>query len=473
MATVAIPKRMIQWVRPFSELILDFEDMKRSKLNWKVAMIYLCRSKAKGMDFLQELSWRGMRHQHIEGVEDYLSQSGQFGYIGFDPTADSLTIGNLVQVMILTFFQRCGHRPIVLMGGATGRIGDPSGKSEERKLLDADLIEDNLSKQIAQVEGLLDFDPKHGAILENNYDFYKDMNVLDYLRDLGKTLTINYMLSKDSVKNRLDTGMSYTEFSYQILQGYDFLHLYRKYGCALQMGGSDQWGNITSGTEFIRRSEPGAKAYAITTPLLTKADGSKFGKSEGGNIWLSPEKTSPYKFYQFWINAADSELPSLLRYFSLKGQEEVEGLEQEHDGNPNAIKKLLAVEITSRIHGNGAAKRAQDVSELIFGRSVNAESIRGFDAETLKAVAGEIPHYTIAKGDLLSSTSWGEVLTERAPVFQSKGDFRRSIKGNALAINKVKLSDDSAAISQSDLLNGGYILVENGKKNKFILSVKA
>jgi len=424
------------------------------------------------MDFLQELHWRGMIHQKIDGVENYLSTPGQSGYIGFDPTADSITIGNYVQVMLLTHFQRAGHRPIALIGGATGRIGDPSGKSEERQLLHADIIEHNVQSQIKQLHKFLDFEGPNAAILENNYDFYKDMNVLDYLRDIGKNLTVNYMMSKDSVKNRLDTGMSYTEFSYQLLQGYDFLYLYKKHGCSLQMGGSDQWGNITSGTEFIRRSVDGGKAYAVTTPLLTKADGTKFGKSEGGNIWMSPDRTSPYQFYQFWINASDKDLSAFTRYFSLKSREEIEALEAEHASNPNGLKAILADEITSRVHSPEASQRAKNVSELIFGRSVNENSIREFDSETLKEVSQEIPSFEVSNDLAHRDLEFSDLLTAHAAVFSSKGDFRRAIKGNALAVNKKKVTDPSLKFSSEEVLNGGHVLIENGRKNKFMVVLK-
>ena len=460
---------MIQRVSPASPLRAVFEDMNRVKLNRKECFVLPLAIKFEGMDFLQELGWRGMIHQKIDGVEDYLSRGGQTGYIGFDPTADSLTIGNYVQVMILTHFQRAGHRPIALMGGATGRIGDPSGKSEERSMLDLDVLEANLQAQTRQLEKFLDFSGPRGAILENNFDFYKDMNALDYLRDLGKTLTINYMMSKDSVKNRLETGMSYTEFSYQLIQGYDFLYLYKKYGCALQMGGSDQWGNITTGTEFIRRSVADSKAYAITTPLLTKSDGSKFGKSESGNIWLSPDRTSPYQFYQFWVNAQDSDLSSFFRYFSLKDQSEIEALEREHADNPNAMKAILAEEITTRVHSEAASKRAQQVSQLMFGRKVDAQTIKSFEAETLTEVSREIPSFTVQASHITEGMTWSDILTQSANVFQSKGDFRRAVKGNALAINKVKLQDAEGNAAEDDILAGGHILIENGKKNKFML----
>jgi tyrosyl-tRNA synthetase len=382
-----------------------------------------------------------------------------------------MTIGNYVQLMILTFFQMAGHQPIVMMGGATGRVGDPSGKDKERQFLDVDLLDQNLNAQISQVEKIFSNSDGPEPIIVNNYDFYKDMSALDYLRDLGKNLTINYMLSKESVKSRLDSGMSYTEFSYQVLQGYDFLVLYRKYGCALQMGGSDQWGNITSGTEFIRRSEPEAKAYAITTPLLTKSDGSKFGKSEGGNIWLDPAMTSPYQFFQFWVNSDDGDLKKFYRYFSVKSKEEILSLEKEFDTDPNHLKRVLAEEITTRVHSKKAYDNARNVSELLFGRGIDAETIKSFDADTLHDVAQEIPNFNV--GGILDSTGMPlvDLLTQNTSIFSSKSEAIRAIKGNALSLNKSKVADKDLVITSEDRLNGGFLFVENGKKNKFILKV--
>ncbi|MDX1684245.1 MAG: tyrosine--tRNA ligase [Saprospiraceae bacterium] len=418
------------------------------------------------MDFLQELEWRGMIHNKIDGVEEYLSTPGQRGYIGFDPTAKSLTIGNLVQIMILSFFKMSGHQPIVLMGGATGRIGDPSGKDKERQLLDYQELDKNLAAQTEQVKKLLSFDEGPEPVFVNNYDFYKDMNVLEYLRDLGKTLTVNYMMSKDSVKNRLEVGLSYTEFSYQVLQGYDFLKLYRSFDCALQMGGSDQWGNITTGTEFIRRSEEGAKVYAVTTPLLTKSDGSKFGKSEGDNIWLDPEMTSPYEFYQFWINADDADLSKLFRYFSLLSKDEIETLERE-TSNPNNLKRMLAEEMTTRVHSSTACERAKRVSELIFGRKTSHEEVMSFDHDTIDQVARVIPSFELPS-ELIGKETIA-LLAENTDIFSSKSEVQRSIKGNALAVNKEKVVNMDHVIESGDIIAGSFVFIENGKKNKYIL----
>ena len=420
------------------------------------------------MDFLQELKWRGMIHNSMPGIEAHLSQS-RTGYIGFDPTSSSLTIGNFVQIMLLRLFQLSGHRPIALMGGATGRIGDPSGRSEERQLKSYDEIDFNVSQQIKIMEKLLDFDGSRSAIMVNNYDFYKDMNVMDYLRDLGKNFTINYMMSKDSVKTRLETGLSYTEFSYQILQGYDFVRLYKDYGCTVQMGGSDQWGNITSGTEMIRRMVEKGEAYAVTTPLLTKADGSKFGKSAEGNVWLTADKTSPYKFYQFWINAADSEIPKLYRYFSLKSRAEVEGLESSLQENPNELKRILAEELTRRVHSGEDFKSVQKVSELMFNRKLDNATLRSFEEADLIAIGNEIPSFKVSSD--ISSLNVVDFLTEATSIFASKGEARRAISGNAVSINKIKITSPDLNMSNDDILNGGFILIENGKKNKFMAKV--
>ncbi len=419
--------------------------------------------------FLEELTWRNMIHDTTPGVEAHLKEGPRVGYIGFDPTAPSMTIGNYVQIMLLTLFQRAGHTPIVLMGGATGRIGDPSGKDKERQLKSYEELDRNLNAQVEQMKRFLRFDGPNAARLVNNYDFYKDMNVLDFLRDVGKNLTVNYMLSKDSVKKRLDTGLSFTEFSYQLLQAYDYLNLFEKENCTIQMGGSDQWGNITSGTEFIRRNTTKGKAYAITTPLLTKADGTKFGKSEEGNIWLDAKLTSPYKFYQFWINADDADIPTYTRYFTLKSKEEVEAMEAA--GDLRAMKAELAKEITSRIHGNEAYNNVLKVSELLFGRNINSNNINELHAEVWEMIANEIPVFT-SSGDTVKNYMIDTLLTEYAGIFKSKGELRRSIKGNALSINKQKITSPDVKITSDNVLPGGYILVENGKKNKFLLKIK-
>ncbi|WP_235299012.1 tyrosine--tRNA ligase [Portibacter marinus] len=424
------------------------------------------------MNFIDELRWRGMLHDMTPGVEDLLSNESVVGYIGFDPTAPSMTIGNYVQIMLLTLFQKHGHTPIVLMGGATGRIGDPSGKDQERQLKSYEELDSNLEFQKKQAEKFLDFEHRSNAArLVNNLDFYKDMNVLDFLRIVGKNLTVNYMLSKDSVKNRLESGLSFTEFSYQLLQAYDFLCLFRQENCVLQMGGSDQWGNITSGTEFIRRNTEEGKAHAVTTPLLTKADGSKFGKSTEGNIWLDPEMTSPYKFYQFWINAADDDIGKYMRYFTLKSREEVESIEKEYADNPQAYKRILAEELTRRIHGDEDYEAVLNVSELLFNKKAGVEYVQKLDVRSLRSISKEIPSYEISASDLSNGIAMDELLTEKASVFNSKSEVRRAVKSNAVALNKEKVKDFDQTVTTDDTLHGQYILGENGKKNQFILQI--
>lgn len=410
-----------------------------------------------------------MLHNSTEGVEEALKSGKITGYIGFDPTAPSLTIGNYVQVMILKLFQQYGHQPVVLMGGATGRIGDPSGKDKERELLSEETLDRNLQHQVNQFRRLLNFEEgENAAILVNNLDFYQDMNVLHFLRDAGKTLTVNYMLAKDSVKNRIEKGLSFTEFSYQLLQAYDFQCLYQKYDCVLQMGGSDQWGNITSGTEFIRRNAEG-KAHAITTPLLTKADGSKFGKSTAGNIWLDPDLTSPYKFYQFWINADDRDVPKFLRYFSLNNQDEISALEASHQENMPELKRILGRELTERIHGEDQYEAVVKVSELIFNRRATPEFLQSLDASDWQAVAAEIPSFSTPSAVLADGVSIVDFLTEATDILPSKGEARRAVKGNAISVNKVKINALDYQIDTQQALSDGYFMIENGKKNKMIV----
>ncbi len=425
------------------------------------------------MNFIEELRWRGMLQDMTPGTEELLQSKKVIGYIGFDPTASSLTIGNLVQIMILKLFQKHGHTPIVLMGGATGRIGDPSGKDKERLLKTEEELDKNLNEQVKQMKKLLDFDyADNKAVLINNYDFYKDMNILDFLRDVGKNLTINYMLSKESVKNRLETGLSFTEFSYQLLQDYDFLYLYKNYDCVLQMGDSDQWGNITTGTEFIRRNVPDAKAYAVTTPLLTKSDGKKFGKSEEGNIWLDPKKTSPYKFYQFFINVDDAMVPNLMRYFSLKSKEEIEAIEEEYKENPREYKKILAEEMTKNIHSAEAFESVMNVSEILFNKKASADKLKSLSVEEFETIAMEIPSFKISKDVFGEKVDIIDLIAELTSIVSSKSDARRAIKGNALSINKEKVTDFDYKVKSDDLIHDRFLMVENGKKNKFIVEVK-
>jgi tyrosyl-tRNA synthetase len=417
------------------------------------------------MDFLEELQWRGMLQDFTPGIEEVLKKEKVTAYIGFDPTATSLTIGNYVQIMILKLFQLSGHQPLVLMGGATGRIGDPSGKDKERVLKSEDELEKNLERQTKQFMKLLDFEQADNkAIMVNNFEFYRDMNILEFLRTVGKTLTVNYMLSKESVQNRLESGISFTEFSYQLLQAYDFQVLFQKYKCILQMGGSDQWGNITSGTEFIRRNL-GEKAYAITTPLLTKSNGKKFGKSEEGNIWLDPEMTSPYKFYQFWINTDDADLKSFFRYFSLKSKPEIESLESNYIDNPRKLKEILAEELTVRIHGTDTYVGVLKVSELLFGQL----AIEALSANQLALVMDEIPTYRIDRSQLATGIPLGQLLTQQTGILTSIGEVRRAVQGNAITINKKKVTDLNFTLDSTQLLYERYVLVENGKKNKYLL----
>lgn len=416
------------------------------------------------MDFLSELRWRGMLQDVTPGLEDYLKTEKVTAYIGFDPTAPSLTIGNYVQIMLLTLLQKYGHKPIVLLGGATGRIGDPSGKDKERQLKSYEELDSNLNFQKEQFKKLIDFnDAENPAMFINNLDFYKDLNILEFLRVAGKTLTVNYMLSKDSVQNRLENGLSFTEFSYQLLQAYDFQCLYNDYGCKLQMGGSDQWGNITSGTEFIRRNI-GGKAYALTTPLLTKADGTKFGKSAEGNIWLDSKLTSPYRFYQFWINAADADIPTFVRYFTFFDQDTI--LKREKDLDIREQKLLLAEELTVRIHGKDAYQAVLKVTDLLFNKPSN-DQIDLSETE-LEMIANEIPTFDISSEAINKNLTINDLLTTESQILSSKGEVRRAIQNNALKLNKEKITSGEDLISLHQLIRNKYIILENGKKNKYL-----
>lgn len=416
------------------------------------------------MDFLSELRWRGMLQDVTPGLEDYLKTEKVTAYIGFDPTAHSLTIGNYVQIMLLTLLQKYGHKPIVLLGGATGRIGDPSGKDKERQLKSYEELDSNLNFQKDQFKKLIDFnDAENPAMFINNLDFYKDLNILEFLRVAGKTLTVNYMLSKDSVQNRLENGLSFTEFSYQLLQAYDFQCLYNDYGCKLQMGGSDQWGNITSGTEFIRRNI-GGKAYALTTPLLTKADGTKFGKSAEGNIWLDSKLTSPYRFYQFWINAADADIPTFVRYFTFFDQDTI--LKREKDLDIREQKLLLAEELTVRIHGKDAYQAVLKVTDLLFNKPSD-DQIDLSETE-LEMIANEIPTFDISSEAINNNLTINDLLINESQILSSKGEVRRAIQNNALKLNKEKITSGEDLISLHQLIKDKYIILENGKKNKYL-----
>ena len=421
------------------------------------------------MNFIEELRWRGMLNDMTPGIEEVLASKKIVGYIGFDPTAPSLTIGNYVQIQILKFFQLAGHTPIILLGGATGRIGDPSGKDKERELKSTEDLDRNLAFQLEQFKLFLDFEGPNAAIIVNNYDFYKDMNVLEFLRLVGKTLTVNYMMSKDSVKNRLETGLSFTEFSYQLLQAYDYQCLYEKYDCILQMGGSDQWGNITSGTEFIRRNSEG-KAYAITTPLLTKADGKKFGKSEQGNVWIDPKLTTPYQFYQFWLNADDADLAKYWRYLSLQSREAIELLETVYADNPNELKRLLAEELTTRVHGMDAVSSVIEVSNILFNKNADASQLKNLSTDQLETIQQEVVSFEFESSTLPINII--DLLTEQCPIFTSKSEARRAVQNNAVSINKVKVTDADYLISADEFMYEKYLMIENGKKNKHILTGK-
>lgn len=424
------------------------------------------------MNFIEELRWRGLIQDMTPELEEAAASEKLTAYIGFDPTAPSLHIGNMVPIMLLVHLQRHGHKPIALVGGATGRIGDPSGKDAERQLLDLTVLDANMVKVGEQLRSFLDFDcGDASAEMANNYDFYKDMGALEFLRDVGKHMTVNYLMSKDSVKNRLESGLSFTEFSYQLIQGYDFKCLYEEKGCTLQMGGSDQWGNITAGVEFIRRML-GEKAHALTTPLLTKPDGKKYGKSEGGNVWLDPEMTSPYQFYQFWLNSDDAMLDRLFKTFSLKSKEEIESILATHAEDPGRRvgQKALAEEITVRVHSQAAYDSAVQASELIFGKG-GRDTLLALNAADLEMVSGEIRHFEVSKSELSNGIGIISLMADTTNITNSRGEAQRAIKGNAVSVNKEKVTDKDLIINEQHLLHDKFIMVENGKKNKFMIKV--
>jgi len=425
------------------------------------------------MNFVEELRWRGMIHDIMPGTDEELQKGMTVGYVGFDPTAPSLTVGNLVTVMLLVHFQRAGHKPIALVGGATGMIGDPSGKDKERSLLSKEILKENEKGIERELRKFLDFDcGKNSAKIVNNLDWFSGVEFLDVLRDIGKHLTVSYMMAKESVKKRLETGLSYTEFSYQVIQAKDFYHLYQKEDCKMQMGGSDQWGNITSGAELIRRKE-GGEAFALTCPLITKADGSKFGKSEEGNIWLDPKMTSPYKFYQFWLNCSDEDAAKFIRIFTLLPKDEIESLEKEHAKTPHLrmLQKELAKEVTIRVHSEEAYNVAIDASEILFGKGTT-DTLKKLSEENLLVVFEGVPQAKISKTDLNNGIDIIDFLAEKTAVMPSKGEARRMIKGGGIGINKANVSDESRKITTNDLLNDKYILVQKGKKNYCLVTVK-
>lgn len=430
------------------------------------------------MNFVEELRWRGMIHEIMPGTEEQLQKELTSGYVGIDPTADSLHIGHLVGVMILKHFQRAGHRPIALIGGATGMIGDPSMKSAERNLLDEATLRHNQESLKKQLAKFLDFesDKPNAALLVNNYDWMKDFSFLNFIRDIGKHITVNYMMSKDSVKKRLNgessEGMSFTEFSYQLMQGYDFLHLYQTLGCRIQMGGSDQWGNITTGTELIRR-KAGGEAFALVCPLITKADGTKFGKTESGNVWLDRRYTSPYKFYQFWLNVSDEDAEKYIKIFTALDKEDIEGLVVEQKAAPHlrALQKRLAKEITIMVHSEEDYNQAVEASNILFGNAT-ADALKKLDEETFLQVFEGVPTFDISKDELAEGIKAVDLLTEKAAVFPSKGEMRKTVQAGGVMINKEKLENFDDVIGASSLIAGKYIIAQKGKKNYFLLIAK-
>lgn len=420
-------------------------------------------------NFVEELKWRGMLQDIMPGTEELLNKEMVTGYIGFDPTADSLGVGNMVQIMTLLHFQKAGHKPVALVGGATGMVGDPSGKSAERNLLDEETLNRNLSAQRRQLEKFLDFNAgANSAEIVNNYDWFKGLDFLGFIRDVGKHISVNYMMAKDSVKNRLENGMSFTEFSYQLIQGYDFFHLWKEKGVKLQMGGSDQWGNIVTGTELIRRKASG-EAFALTTPLIKKADGTKFGKSESGNVWLDRAKTSPYKFYQFWLNASDEDVKNYIRIFTLFTKDEIEALEAEHEKAKHlrVLQKALAKDITIRVHSEADYNAAVEASQILFSGTI--EDLAKLSEELFLDIFDGVPQFEVAKTDIAQGILITDLLAEKTQVFPSKGETRKMIQGGGVLVNKAKIDTAELMIDQSHLINEKYILVQKGKKNYFVI----
>jgi tyrosyl-tRNA synthetase len=429
------------------------------------------------MNFVEELRWRGMIHDIMPGTEELLNKEKTSGYIGFDPTADSLHIGHMVQVMMLMHFQRAGHTPIALVGGATGMIGDPSGKSEERNLLDEESLRRNQEAIKKQLSKFLDFqsEKENKAIMVNNYDWMKEYSFLDFIRDIGKHITVNYMMSKDSVKKRISSeakeGMSFTEFSYQLVQGTDFLHLYNNNNCKLQMGGSDQWGNIVTGTELIRR-KTGGEAFALTCPLITKSDGAKFGKTESGNVWLDPEKTTPYQFYQFWLNVSDEDAAKFIKIFTVLGKEEIENIIKAHDNAPHErlLQKKLAEEVTVLVHSGNDYVSAVEASQILFGKGTT-ESLKKMSESTFLSVFEGVPVFDVKREVLHNGVTIADLCAEHSQVFASKGELRRLVQGGGLSLNKEKIDNPDLVIGPEKLLNNKYLLVQKGKKNYFLIKV--
>lgn len=439
-------------------------------------MIFLHRTNFTiEMNFIDELQWRGLVHDVMPGTADQLNKEMTSGYIGFDPTAESLHVGSFAQIMLLKRFQLCGHKPIVLVGGATGMIGDPSGKSQERNLLDSATLQKNLEGIRNQLSRFLDFDSgnPNAAVMVNNFDWMKNFSFLDFIRDVGKHITVNYMMAKDSVKKRFGEetkeGMSFTEFSYQLVQAYDYLWLYKNLGCRLQMGGSDQWGNITTGVELIRRMT-GGEAFALTIPLITKADGSKFGKTESGNVWLDSKLTSPYKFYQFWLNTSDDDAEKYIKVFTLLDQSTVDALVEEHRREPHLrkLQKMLAREITIMVHSEEDYRKAVEASELLFGNATT-ETLMSMDEDTFLSVFEGVPLFEVSRQHIAEGVPLSTLAVELAPIFSSKGELRRLVTGGGLSLNKVRVENTELPVSNSHLLNGKYILIQKGKKSYSII----
>lgn len=427
------------------------------------------------MDFIKELTWRGMIHTMMPGTEEQLAKEMTTAYLGIDPTADSLHIGHLCGVMMLRHFQRCGHKPLALVGGATGMIGDPSGKSAERNLLDEATLRHNQEAIKKQLAKFLDFDSDapNRAELVNNYDWTKDVSFLDFAREIGKHITVNYMMAKESVQKRLNgearDGLSFTEFTYQLLQGFDFLHLYQEKNCKLQLGGSDQWGNITTGSELIRR-KTGGEAFALTCPLITKADGGKFGKTESGNVWLDARYTSPYKFYQFWLNVSDADAEKYLKIFTFLSKEEIEQLVREHEENPGArpLQKRLAKEVTTMVHSEKDYEAAVEASQILFSNNAG-EALKALDEQTLLDIFDGVPRFAISRAELEEGIPVLDLLAVKTQVFPSKGEARKMVQGGGVSLNKEKITDPAATIDASALLGGKYLHIQKGKKNHFLL----
>jgi tyrosyl-tRNA synthetase len=425
----------------------------------------------KKMNLVDELKWRGLLHDIMPGTAELLDKEQVTGYVGFDPTADSLHIGNLVPIMLLVHLQRAGHKPLALVGGATGLVGDPTGRSTERNMLGVNEINHNLDCQRKQLEKFLDFSDacSNKAEIVNNYDWFKDFDFLGFIRDVGKHIPINYMLAKDSVKNRLENGMSFTEFCYQLIQGYDFVHLYKTMGCKLQMGGSDQWGNITTGTEMIRRMH-GGEAFALTAPLVKKSDGTKFGKSEGGNVWLDPEKTSPYQFYQFWLNVSDEDAARYIGVYTLLDFDTIEKLKAEHAEAPHLrlLQRALAEDVTVRVHSQADFEQAVQASEILFGRATT-EALQALPEKLLLQIFEGVPMHMVSKGLFAVGVELVNLVTEHSSVFPSKGEARKMIQAGGVSLNKEKITDEKVLLTTSYLLNQKYLLLQKGKKQYFLI----